>query len=124
MGAPNVPSRLKELTALQDGWLNGEGKALDKKGIRWFVGMFEKFFPDDLPLPYVYPTVEGNIQLEWTFGTRELSLEVDLKSHRGEWIVVEVKTGEEEEQYEIDLDKIEEWEKVCSSIRKYLTKGE
>lgn len=123
MGAPNVPSRLKELTALQDGWLNGEGKALDKKEIRWFVEMFERFFPNDLPFPYVYPTVEGNIQLEWTFGTCELSLEVDLKSHRGEWLAVDVETSEAE-YYEVNLDEAEDWKKVCLSIRNHLTKGE
>ena len=118
----DVPSRLEELERLEDGWLDGEGRALDKRGIRWFAEMFERFFPYDLPLPYVYPTVEGNIRLEWTFGTCELSLEVDLKNHRGEWLAVDVET-DEEEYYEVNLDKVEDWEKVCSSIRNYMGKG-
>ena len=111
----DVLFRLAELERLEDGWLDGEGRALDKRGIRWFAEMFERFFPYDLPLPYVYPTVEGNIRLEWTFGTCELSLEVDLKNHRGEWLAVDVET-DEEECYEVNLDKVEDWEKVCSRL--------
>ena len=111
----DVPSRLEELERLEDGWLDGEGRALDKRGIRWFVEMFERSFPNDLPLPYIYPTADGNIQLEWTLGNYELSLKVDLINRLGEWQAVNVET-DEEEYYELHLDRPEEWEKVCSRL--------
>jgi len=117
----DVPSRLEELGLLEEGWLDGEGRELDKKGIRWFSDTFEMFFPDDLPLPYIYPTADGNIQLEWTLGNYELSLEVDLINHRGEWQAVNVET-DEEEYYELHLDKLEEWKKMCFSIRNFMGK--
>ncbi|CCQ96694.1 hypothetical protein CULT_480023 [[Clostridium] ultunense Esp] len=72
----NVPTRLEELSLLKDGWFDGEGKALDKNGIKWFADLFTRFYPDELPLPYVFPTIEGDIRLEWSMGPYEASLEL------------------------------------------------
>ena len=81
----DVPARLDELGTLQDGWFEGGGVAPTKTGLDWFSMMFEGNFPNDLPLPYLYPTPDGNIQAEWSIAPNEITLEIDLKSKSGEW---------------------------------------
>lgn len=114
----DVLSRLEELSLLQDGWLDGQGKALDQQGLDWFADSFSRLYSEELPWPYVYPTVEGNIRLEWEFETRELSLEVDLHDRTGEWHVVDVATGKEEYRL-VNLADEKEWEFICERIKNY-----
>ena len=53
----DVPARLDELRGMQDGWLEGDGKAPPHSGLDWLSGAFAKRgYPDDIPLPYTYPT--------------------------------------------------------------------
>ena len=77
----DILSRLKELRSLQSGWLNGNGNKLNSEGIIWLELFFEKIFPEDISLPYLYPTVEGGIQAEWP---GKASLEIDLSNYRAE----------------------------------------
>jgi hypothetical protein len=81
----DVPSRIDELRSLEDGWLDGHGKAPPTKGLNWFAQTFEERFPDSLPLPHVYPTEDGGIRAEWSIDSREMSLDVDLESHLAAW---------------------------------------
>lgn len=89
-------SRLQEIAALKDGWLDGQGKAPDAKGLEWFAEKIRGYSPEGLRLPYVYPTVNGGIRLEWTIGTREISFDVDLANRIGNWHVLDTATDEEE----------------------------
>ncbi|ADG07526.1 hypothetical protein [Kyrpidia tusciae] len=118
----DVRARLEELAALEDGWLDGEGKKLDSSGLRWFGERFSQLFPEDLPLPYAYPTVEGNLRLEWTFGTREVSLEVMLDDHLGQWHVLDVDTDDEDSR-QLNLDEDRDWTYVFSNLKQYDVKG-
>ncbi len=70
---PNdVPARLEEMSLLKDGWLDGEGKAPTPACVNWVAEVLENF-PDELPLPLLFPTEEGNIQAEWSEGNSEIS---------------------------------------------------
>ncbi len=114
----DVPARLNELRMLRDGWLDGQGKALDEQELDWFAEILSRLYPEELPLPYVYPTIEGNIRLEWAYDTREISMEVDLHVHRGEWDVLDVSTGEEEHRV-LNLTNDMEWRFISERIREY-----
>jgi hypothetical protein len=78
--------RMKELAALPDGWLNGEGSRLNKDGLARFAKEFDK----SLPLPHLYPSVSGNLWAEWTFGDYEVSLDVDLQTLSAEYQSVSI----------------------------------
>lgn len=72
LDANDIPARLEEISLLKDGWLDGEGKAPNTDHLQWVEDVF-KHFPDELPLPLLFPTEEGNIQAEWSEGNSEIS---------------------------------------------------
>lgn len=81
----DVSARIEELSALQNGWLDGEGVAPALEGLRWFQHAFEQNYDVKLILPRLYPTAEGGIQAEWTCPNKEISLEVQLASKRASY---------------------------------------
>ena len=81
----DVAARIDELKLLTDGWLDGAGKALDSAALDWVQELFGTHFPNHLQLPFLYPTPDGGIQAEWSIGTTEITLEIDLKEQTGDW---------------------------------------
>ncbi len=72
----DIETRLEELAQLQDGWLDGKGRAPDRASFIRLAQAFDERFSTDLPLPHLYPTPEGGVQAEWTLGPWEVSLEI------------------------------------------------
>jgi len=101
--------RIDELRLLKDGWLDGEGLAPDPEGLSWLANAFDTSFPDDLPLPYLYPTPEGGIQAEWSLDGREIELEIDLKTREGECRSCDAEGDGEDSTLPIDLNSPEGW---------------
>jgi hypothetical protein len=116
LDALDVPARLDELRSLDDGWLDGNGKAPSGKGLDWLAHTFEQFFPDDLQLPFVYPTAEGGVQAEWSLGSNEITLEIDLESHRGEWHDLNLKTNVDSSR-SLNLDDAKDWEWMAGQVQ-------
>lgn len=84
LDAFDVATRLEELSLLEDGWLDGYGKAPDKQGLEWLAKTFDSNYDvENLPLPATFPTPEGNVQFEWSIGDFEISMEVELTRLRG-----------------------------------------
>ena len=113
----DVAARLNELRAMQDGWLDGDGVAPPHVGLDWLADAFNRHYPDDLPLPYAYPTPEGGVQMEWSLGPFEISLEIDLASHSAEWFWVEIPTDAEDERM-LNLDDETAWDWFAAEIRR------
>lgn len=108
-------ARLNEFKALRNGWLDGKGKAPDHQQLDWLVDAFERYYPDELPLPYLYPTAEGGVQAEWSIGGSDISLEIALETHQGEWHALEL-SNESEEAHELDLNDPSGWQWLTSEI--------
>jgi hypothetical protein len=79
----DVPARIDDLRLLKDGWMDGRGGRLSPEGLDWFVSSFQSEFTGDLPLPYVYPTEEGGLRLEWEVASLDLSVNIDLNAKTG-----------------------------------------
>lgn len=58
--------RLDELADLKDGWLDGDGAALDENQLLIVSERLAAHFPENVPLPAIAPTPTGNILLEWS----------------------------------------------------------
>jgi len=112
----DVPARLEELRSLRDGWLEGQGLAPPSEGLDWLSHAFDRNYPEDLPLPFLYPTEEGGIQAEWSLGPNEVSLEIDLKSHTSDWHKLNVETDTDESR-SLHLDNQSEWKDMVGWIR-------
>lgn len=111
----DVLSRLDELRQMQDGWLEGRGVALSARGIDWLGEAFSRNYPDELPLPFVYPTEEGGIRLEWAIEPFDVSLDIDLVGHTAGWHALNAQVDAEEEKV-IDLSREEAWRWVANQI--------
>lgn len=112
----DVATRLDELRELNDGWLEGGGIAPTKEGLDWLARAFEEHYPDDLPLPFLYPTAEGGIQAEWSLEPHELSIEIDLMNRTGEWHGLNMKTTAEETR-SLSFEDSDDWNWLVSRIR-------
>ncbi len=113
----DVPARLDELRLLRDGWLDGYGHAPSSDGLDRLEASFAEYYPDDLPLPYLYPTPEGGVQAEWTFAPNDISLCIDLDSQRGDWSLLNTTSGEDDEAT-VELDSPVGWESLVDLLRK------
>lgn len=92
----DIPARLNELRKLEDGWLDGEGLAPNDDALSRLAASFDRYYPRGLPLPHVYPTIEGGVQAEWSIQSNEVSLNVNLSTLEGEWHSLDMDTDNEE----------------------------
>lgn len=133
IGSLSIWHQLEELKNLEDGWAEGMqpaaqwgerfGKAPSHQGIDWLAGQFDRYYPNDLPRPYIYPTSEGNIQAEWSLGTNEVSLEVHFADHSGEWDWLNLRTGTAGERV-LDLDDQANWKWLERKLRQLESQAE
>jgi hypothetical protein len=113
---PNdVVARCEELAQLRDGWLDGEGKAPTKAGLHSFLAAWNGADTEALPLPFIYPTPEGGVQMEWTHGGWEISAEVELNSLKAELVAVNVVTRDTRDE-EVSLNSVEGWSSLISFV--------
>ena len=112
-----VRARLDELRDMRDGWFEGQGVAPSQDGLDWLAACFERSYPDDLRLPYIYPTFDGGIQAEWSFPLREIDLEVDLSTHQANLYNLDLQS-EDDEITSLNLDDKAVWAWLVSEIRR------
>lgn len=118
----SIHPRLDEFRSLEDGWLEGHGVAPPASGLDWFAEAFERGYADDLPVPYLYPTESGGVQLEWSMSPFEASLEIDLAERRGEWHCLNMDT-DEVELLELDLCEASGWGQLAMALRRLAGEG-
>lgn len=113
----DIPSRLEELRLLKDGWLEGSGKGPSQEGLEWLAKAFSQHYPDELPLPFLYPTAEGGVQAEWTLGPAEITLEIDLETRQGAWHALNTETDAEASRV-LELEGVDEWQWLTKEIQR------
>ena len=119
LDALDVPARLEALSGLRDGWMDGEGARPNSDGLNWLSQSWLEFWPGEAPLPYVYPTIEGGLQLEWSFAEASVSVEIDLALHTGELLAAWSNSGEVASEVEVDLAVEEGWLLLAKAVQKY-----
>ncbi|MET8607057.1 hypothetical protein ABZV92_26315 [Streptomyces rubiginosohelvolus] len=68
--------RLSELHDLDAGWLDGVGQQVSRKVLREVESLLLEFLDAQVQRPYIYPTEEGGVQLEWPYSAGEVALTV------------------------------------------------
>src|ERR1019366_66318 len=112
----DVSVRTDELRMLKTGWLDGKGEALSHDGLQWLAELFDVYFPDDLPMPYLYPTPEGGVRAEWPLKPHESSLDIDLVKHIGTWHSLNL-DNDAERSTAMNMDDPKSWLELASDIR-------
>lgn len=112
----DVPARLESLGLLRDGWLNGAGLRLPPEGLAWLTKVWTERWPEETPLPHLYPTPTGGVQLEWSFDVCSATFELDLETRQGEFLAVLTSDGEVMQELELDLDDAEAWQALESAV--------
>lgn len=111
----DVPAQLDKLRGMKNGWLDGDGVAPSHHGLDWLSRVFKKYYPDDAVPPHTYPAPDGGIDMEWSVAEREISLEINLEKHNGEWIWYDIGTGSSDERV-LNLDKSSSWKWIADQI--------
>lgn len=114
----DVSHRLHQLAALEDHWYEGHGVAPSEKGLTEFGKLFYQHFDKNLPLPAIFPTIEGNIQLEWQNDNQNIILEVNLQSFQAEHFYFDSLDDAIEEEFTYPLSEEHGWETLCKKIEK------
>lgn len=116
----DVSLRIHNLLKLEDNWYEGQGKALNEKQLRMFEFLFNSYFDSKLPLPAIFPTIEGNIQLEWKSGVKNIVLDVNLSSLSADFFYYnDIKDSDEKEVQIALLDK-DGWDNLNMLIKSVL----
>lgn len=118
----DVSAQLDDLRNLKDGWYDGDGLAPSHEGLDWLDARLSNEYPDHLPLPRIYPTFEGGVQLEWSIGPNDASLEVNLSGYSGYWHNLNLRTVEDEERL-LNLEDSGEWNWLNAKLQR-LTESE
>lgn len=108
-------ARLEELKTLRNGWLDGKGIAPTRNGLDWLAEAFQRNYPDELLPPYLYPTAEGGVQAEWSVNDWEVTLEIDLNQHQGQWHALDMANAQEQEK-SLNLNEPADWQWLATEI--------
>ena len=116
LDALDVGEQLDEMRLMEDGWLEGGGLAPPAAGLDWLSRSFDRRFPEDAPLPHLYPTEAGGVQAEWSLGPNEVTFEVNLNTHYGEWHALNMETDAVSERT-LNCDDGGDWEWLAAQIK-------
>jgi hypothetical protein len=108
-------ARFDDLCKLQNGWLDGHGVAPSPQGLRWLAQCIESYYHLALSPFYLYPTAEGGVQVEWSLGTHEITLEIDLERRGGEWHSLDTRTQEVDWKV-LDLGQPGSWAFIAAEV--------
>jgi hypothetical protein len=112
----DVGARIEELKLLKHGWLDGKGAAPTPDGLRWLAEAFDRNYSDDLRLPYLFATPEGNVLAEWSLKPWAPSLEVNIAERTAEWHALRLDSDEEETK-SLSLDDAAAWRWLAERLR-------
>ncbi len=111
----DITLQLEEMRLLENGWLDGEGLAPLRQGIDWLERAFRIHYSSAAQLPYLFPTVTGGVQAEWSIGARAITLEIDLTTQLGQWHELCLESGVVVER-SLDCNAARDWEWLVHRI--------
>lgn len=111
----DVNVRLSYLSKLEDEWYDGVGKAPNSNSLDVFGQYFGAYYDRDLALPSIFPTIEGNIQLEWNSSISNIFLEVFLNSFSAEFVISN--SDDTVEEFSLNLNEVSDWKIINKKIK-------
>ena len=118
----DITLRLEALSVLQDGWLDGKGKAPSKEGLQWLASVFDDHYDSMLPLPHLYPTPEGGIQAEWSLNGCEVTLDIDLLDKIADFQCLRL-SDEAQNDMTLNLATDADWQRLNQALQQIERSG-
>lgn len=112
----DVSARIEALMQLNDGWLDGEGHAPSVDGLRWFRDAWLDNWAEDMPLPFLYPTPDGNLQAEWSNDLAAVTAEIDIEEHSMAVVVSQHVGGKVLSELLLSLDEDHGWQTLVEIV--------
>ena len=113
----DIREQISHLGSLQDGWLDGTGKACDPTGLANLAEQLVSHYPFDAPELRLYPTGDGNVQAEWWIGNHSAVLEVFLDGTTpAEWSDFDFQTKVENVR-PVNISDEQDWEWVVQRLQ-------
>jgi hypothetical protein len=118
----DIGRRITELSLLKDGWMDGQGSALNPERLRLAGMKFRTRLDPALPPPFLYPTPEGDLRAEWSLDAAEVSIDISLANLVGQYSALDVSSGESTEET-LDLTQDESWTTLNQTLRQLVPEG-
>ena len=113
----DIREQIGNLGKLEDGWLDGSGKACDPKGLANLAEQLVSHYPLDAPELRLYPTGDGNVQTEWWIGNYNAVLEVFLDgTSPAEWSDFNLQTKLDRVRL-VNINDEQDWEWVVQRLQ-------
>jgi hypothetical protein len=113
----DIEVRIDELKQLKPGWLDGEGIELDSKALDLLSHKFVTLYPDEVALPRLYPTPEGNVLAEWSSPPLDISMQIDLANLTAAWSSLNLETDAEDLKA-LNLQDANDWKWLAEHLPK------
>ena len=109
--------QVSNLRELQDGWLEGTGKALNPDELANLAERLVQYYPLRAPQLRLYPNGNGNVQAEWWIGNYSAVLEIFLDGTAvAEWSEYNHQTNQENER-RVNINDERDWEWVVQRLQ-------
>ena len=112
----DIEHQIDELLRLEDGWLDGEGAKPSEDGLNWLRNRLLDHYTAKAPELHLYPTEDGNVLAEWWVGSHDVTIEIDLNSHKGYWHDYDSSTKQTKER-DVDCNETTCWIWIIRTLR-------
>ena len=116
----DVSLRINNLLKLGSNWYEGQGKQLNQNLLITFGDLFNSYFDSKLPLPAIFPTVDGNIQLEWKRVNKNITMNIELSTLKTVFFYYNDLDDSDEYEEEIGLENKDKWDSINNLIETYI----
>ena len=100
---------------MRDGWLEGDGLAPGEAGLDWLSTSFDRYYPDDVALPHIFP--KGGVADGMVVRVRVSHSRIDLE-RRVLGDCLKFDKEDEEDSYELVMSDYTGWERLAAEIRR------
>lgn len=120
LGRRYVPSCLEDLVCLKKGWCSGDGEPFSAERIHALSDAFIKMYPENLPLPYIYPDlgdISQIVRFEWDFGCNQIQLEIQIDSFNATLYAYNLYIDDDVLEQPLDLNQEDSWILLCKCVK-------
>jgi hypothetical protein len=109
-----IAQQLEAYAAISDYPDDPDVKLPHQEDVAWVGGKLKEHWQPDMPIPFIFPTEYGGLNIEWYVGYAEHSLEVDFANHTGTWAWWDSKSDRVHEET-LNLKQDANWRKLQKS---------